>query len=977
MAAHATKAVRTEMTEPGNPLRDLASLGQSVWLDYLRRSVTEGGELKRLIEEDGITGVTSNPAIFEKAMVGSTDYDQVFSAFESRADADVAAIYDHLAIGDIRAAADLLRPIFDATGGRDGFVSLEVSPYLAMDTEATIAEARRLWQAVGRDNLMIKVPGTEAGVPAIRSLITEGISVNVTLLFSRRAYEAVANAYLDGLEALLGRGDDISRVASVASFFVSRIDTAIDHVIDERIAAGDPVAEELRALRGKVAIANAKLAYDDFLALVGSRRWKKLAAAGARTQRLLWASTGTKDPAYSDVLYVEELIGPDTVNTMPPATMDAFRDHGRSRVSLTENVEAARQIIAAADRLGTDLDGITEKLANDGVRLFSEAADKLFGAIARKRVDFLGRRINRLAHNLPPELDLQVSHNLERARTTGLVRRLWARDASLWSGADEAKWLAWLGIADEQEVQVQPLLDFQAEVKAEGFSHVLLLGMGGSSLGPEVLADTFGRQAGYPELFVLDSTDPAQIASADAKVDLATTLFIVSSKSGSTLEPNILEAYFFDRVCGVLGPDRAGSRFIAITDPGSSLERLAREKRFGRIFFGDPGIGGRYSVLSNFGMVPAAAIGIDLRRFLEATEVMVRACSSSVPPSDNPGVILGTLLGIVGRDGRDKVTIAASPGIAGFGAWLEQLLAESTGKQGRGLIPVDGEPLGPPSLYGDDRIFVHLRLEQAPDRSQDAAVAALEQAGEPVVRISVADVYQLGQEFFRWEIATAVAGAILQINPFDQPDVEAAKVKAREFTQAYEREGSLPKLEPILEDEGVSLFADPRNAEELAKHARTRTLDAYIAAHLGQLGAGDYAAFLAYVERSPSHDGALTRLRTLVRNSYGVATCVGFGPRFQHSTGQVYKGGPNSGVFLQITQDDSTDLPVPGHAYGFSVVKEAQARGDFDVLAERGRRALRVHLGTDVAAGLKRLKQAIDHACASQPDAPASSTWEQ
>jgi transaldolase/glucose-6-phosphate isomerase len=948
----------------GNPLKRLGDLGQSVWLDYVRRSLIADGGLKRLVEVDGLKGVTSNPSIFEKAIGGSNDYDEAFATLLGKNDVDVFDIFDALAIDDIKAAADVLRPVYDATGGQDGFISLEVSPYLADRTEETIAEARRLWAAVDKPNLMVKVPGTPAGVPAIRTLIADGININVTLLFSRDAYATVAEAYLDGLEAFAARGGDPGRVASVASFFVSRIDSAADKIIDQRIAAGDREAEALSGLKGKIAIANAKLAYQHYLSLIESDRFKALAAKGARPQRLLWASTGTKNPAYSDVLYVEELIGPDTVNTMPVPTMDAFRDHGSPRVSITQNVDEARAQLDSAARLGVDLDQITGELLKDGVKQFSDAFDDLLSTVARRRIDFLKSRLNGATASLPTDFDKVVQERLDEGRKAGRIRRLWARDASLWTNTDEAKWLAWLNVIGDDAAELQHLLDLQAEVKAEGFTHALLLGMGGSSLGPEVLAKTFGKQSGYPELLVLDSTDPAQIAAFEAKIDVARTLFIVSSKSGSTLEPNILKAYFFARAEEALGKDKAGSHFVAVTDPGSQMQKVAEQDGFRHIFFGDPGIGGRYSVLSNFGLVPAAVMGLDVNAFLEATAVMVRSCGAAVPPADNPGAVLGTILGVGQTRGRDKVTIVASPGIADVGAWLEQLLAESTGKQGKGIVPVDSEPLGSPDVYGQDRIFAYLRLETAPDSTQDAAVAALEKAGQPVVRITVSDARQIGQEFFRWEIATAVAGAIIGINAFDQPDVEASKIKTRDLTTAYEKTGALPPEEPFFSAEGISLYADPRNAEAIASAAREKSLDAYIAAHLARLSAGDYAALLAYIERNSAHTAALTELRQRIRDRRKVATCVGFGPRFLHSTGQAYKGGPNSGVFLQITADDARDLAVPGHRFGFSVVKQAQARGDFEVLAERGRRALRIHLGKDVQAGLARLAQAVERAIA-------------
>jgi transaldolase/glucose-6-phosphate isomerase len=940
-----------------NPLKMLQDHGQSVWLDYVRRDLLENGGLKRLIEEDGVGGVTSNPAIFEKAIDGSTEYDEAVKRLISDGDLDAAALFERLAIEDIQDAADLLRPVYDRTEGGDGFISLEVSPYLAMDTEATIAEARRLWKSVGRPNLLVKVPGTEPGVPAIRQLISEGININITLLFSLDAYKAVADAYLAGLEARAAAGQPIAHIASVASFFVSRIDTAIEKKIEKLNGQAETA---LKTLDGAVAIANAKLAYVWYQELCASPRWQALKAKGAKPQRLLWASTGTKNPAFSDVLYVEGLIGPDTVNTMPVATMDAFRNHGKVEDTLTADIEGARRILADTDRLGLDLADVTSSLVVDGVKLFADAADKLYAAVEGKRETVLGNRLNTMTLSLGSH---QAAVDAAIADWTAghKGRRLWARDASLWTGADEAKWEAWLDVVAAQRAEVQALKDFQADIKAEGFSDVLLLGMGGSSLGPEVLAETFGKQAGFPTLHVLDSTDPAQIKAFEEKVDLKRTLFIVSSKSGSTLEPNILKQYFFARAQEAVGADKAGSRFVAVTDPGSKMEAVAKADGFRHIFYGIREIGGRYSVLSHFGTVPGAAMGLDIDAFLADTELMVHACSSGVPASANPGIKLGCALGVLGNAGRDKVTIIASPGIADYGAWAEQLIAESTGKIGKGLIPVDSEPLGAPGVYGADRVFAYLRLEKGADSAQDAAVDALEKAGQPVVRISLSDRRYMGQEFFRWEIATATAGAILGINPFDQPDVEASKIKTRALTDAYEKTGSLPAESPFLEDGGVKLFADEANVAALRSGT---TLDGVVAAQLGRLGTGDYCALLAYIPRNPGHIATLTALRAKIRDAKKVATCVGFGPRFLHSTGQAYKGGPNSGVFLQITCDDAKDLAVPGQTYSFGTVKAAQARGDFDVLAERKRRALRVHLGADVDAGLKRLAAAVERALA-------------
>jgi glucose-6-phosphate isomerase len=572
--------------------------------------------------------------------------------------------------------------------------------------------------------------------------------------------------------------------------------------------------------------------------------------------------------------------------------------------------------------------------------------------------------INLQNFSLPHDLSEVVKTTLDDWETTGKVSKLWAHDPSLWTNSGEDKWLGWLDIIAEQQRNVRRFTNFAAEVSDAKFSHVLLLGMGGSSLCPEVMRESFGKLAGFPELHVLDSTDPARIKSIENSIDLARTLFIVSSKSGSTLEPNIFKQYFFERARQVVGNDEVGNRFIAITDPGSKLRQAAEADRFRKIFLGVPSIGGRYSALSDFGIAPAAAIGVDVVKFLDQTSRMIEACRPGAGALDNPAVILGAILGVAHNQHRDKITIIASPGIYDLGAWLEQLLAESTGKNGHGLIPVDRESLARPETYGEDRLFAYLRLDSAPDVLQDTAIADLERAGQPVVTISVADVYNLGQEFFRWEIATAVAGSIIGINPFDQPDVEASKVATKKLTEEYERTGSLPTETPILESEGTRLFADDRNAGALNQTVTDRSLGGYLKAHLDRLRAGDYFALLAYVEMNQAHEETLQAARHAVRDNKRVATCLGFGPRFLHSTGQAYKGGPNTGVFLQITCDDAVDLPVPAQKYTFGTVKAAQARGDFQVLAERGRRALRVHLGADVDGGLAKLGEAVRKALA-------------
>ena len=948
---------------PANPLKELLRFGQSVWLDYIRRSLITSGELARLVDQDGLRGITSNPSIFEKAIAGSTDYRDILESPQYRG-YDAKALYEEIAVRDVRDAADILRPIYESSDTRDGYVSLEVSPTLAHETEGTLAEARRLWQTVDRPNLMVKVPGTPEGIPAIRQLISEGINVNVTLLFALSVYEQVTEAFIAGLEDRRLSGRDIHHVASVASFFISRIDTAIDAQLNAKIKASTDAAERARLTRllGKAAIANAKITYQRSKEIYGGARWKKLADQSAQTQRLLWASTSTKNPAYRDVLYVEELIGADTVNTIPPATFNAFRDHGHLRKSLTEDVSGAKATMAALEKAGVSMKAVTEQLTVEGVQQFDTAFTQLLQATGRQVEGHQSVKINRQTYTLPADLSKAVAATLDEWKKKDKLRRMWRGDASVWTGADEASWLGWMGITDDQLAHIQHLRSIAEEVKTEGFKHAVLLGMGGSSLAPEVMRMTFGKVDGHPELHVLDSTDPAQIRELEGRIDYKNTIFIVSSKSGTTLEPNIFKQYFFERTKQELGADEAGKHFIAITDPGSQMQKVSERDGFRHIFYGLKSIGGRYSALSDFGMVPAAVMGVDVPRFLNATEEMVHACGASVAVEENPGVVLGAILGTLAARGHDKVTIIASPGIFDLGAWLEQLIAESTGKIGKGLIPVDRENIGEPGVYGKDRVFAYLRLDSGADQKQDAAVKTLEQAGQPIIRIAVEQSYSLGEEMFRWEIATAVAGSIIGINPFDQPDVEAAKVVARQLTSEYEEKGSLPTETPLFEADGIRLYTDDKNAAELKRAAQKPSLAWFLKAHLDRVHDGDYFAVLAFIEMNGKNEEALQKIRHEVRDHKRVATCLGFGPRFLHSTGQAYKGGPNSGVFLQITCDHAQDLPVPGQKYTFGVVEAAQARGDFQVLAERGRRVLRVHLGQDIAGGLATLRNVVAEA---------------
>ncbi|HEX4159296.1 MAG TPA: bifunctional transaldolase/phosoglucose isomerase [Rhizomicrobium sp.] len=936
-----------------NRLKQLEQYGQSVWLDFLSREFLASDRFRSLISEDGLKGMTSNPSIFEKAFSHGTEYDADIASLAADG-SSVAAIFRRLSVHDIQTATDALRPVYDATHAADGYVSIEVSPYLAYDTDASIAEGRALWAEIGRPNLMIKIPGTREGLPAIRTLLGEGINVNITLLFAQARYEEVVEAYLSGLE-ILATKQELDFIASVASFFVSRIDTKTDGELDKKFAqAGADTRSLIESLKGKTAIANAKLAYQYYKQAFASERWEKLAKLGARPQRLLWASTSTKNKAYSDVLYVDSLIGPNTVNTIPLETLDAFRDHGHPAATLDADVDEARKTLAGLDKARVSLEQITNQLVTEGVELFAKAADQLYGALAAKRAKILGAKLLRLESTLG-SAQSAVDNEVAQWATKGNIRRLWGRDKTLWTNADEDRWLGWLDITARERADTAQLDELARQVKDEGTEHVVLLGMGGSSLGAEVLGDTFGHLAGWPQLHVLDSTDPEQILAVQHAIKPGKTLFLVSSKSGTTLEPNILRDHFM-AVTREAEPPPA-QHFVAITDPGTALEQEAKRDGFKAIFHGDPAIGGRYSVLSNFGLVPAAATGIDFKRLLQEAEIARQSCADMVPPSVNPGVQLGAALGVLARDfGRDKITIIASPAIGSLGTWLEQLIAESTGKLGKGLVPIDKERLSDPSAYGPDRVFVHLEL--ASHDEYQPRLDALAGSGHPVLRLVIDDVHQIAQMFFVWEIAIAVAGAVIGINPFDQPDVEEAKKRTRELTDQMEHGDDPLRQRPDYVHDGVAVFADAAIRKDCTE---ARSLADCLRAHLSRIHEKDYFALLAYVPPTPEHASTLEDLRLGVRDRKHVATCLEFGPRYLHSTGQAYKGGPNSGVFLTLTCDHAEDVPLENSKLTFGSVQLAQAVGDFEVLNDRKRRVVRLHLH-DLPRGLDALRNAVNEA---------------
>jgi transaldolase / glucose-6-phosphate isomerase len=931
--------VATGTSRRPSALKELKRLGQSLWLDNIRRQLITSGELARLRDE-GLTGVTSNPTIFEKAVSGSTDYDEAMVRLVA-AKRKPPDILWQLMVEDIQAAADVFRPVHDKTKGEDGYVSIEVSPTVAKSTKRTIAFAEDLRKRCHRPNVMVKIPATKQGVPAIREQISKGHNINVTLIFSVDRYAEVVEAYLSGLEELLRKGGDLRKVASVASFFVSRVDTKVDKILAEKIQkTTDPAQKRaLERLYGKAAIANSKMAYERYKKLFSGPRWEKLRKAGAQTQRCLWASTSTKDPRYQDTYYVEELIGPHTVDTIPPATLAAFREHGEVRRSLDEHVDQAKRQLKQLAEVGIDLDQVTRELEVEGVESFTKSFETLLATIAKSSRDIKAGKGPRQWHSLG-KLQPAVDARLARLQKEDAPRRLWAKDSTLWS-ADPSKReeirdrLGWLNVAEKMLEHAPEFRELEAHGRT--YSDVVVLGMGGSSLCPDVFRNTFGAIKGHPRLHVLDTTDPATILAVRAKIRIQDTLFIVASKSGETTETLSHFAYFWDQVQTNGRAGKAGRQFAAITDPGTSLEKLATEHGFRWVFPNPPDIGGRYSALSYFGLVPAALMGVNVSELLERAVEMAHSCADSVPAGSNPGVWLGAVLGQLATDGRNKLTLIASPKVATFGYWVEQLIAESTGKQGKGIVPVEGEPLGKPTVYGDDRVFVYIRMDSDPP---NRAVQALERAGQPVVTLTLRDKLDLGGEFLRWEVATAIAGSILGIDAFDQPNVQESKDNTKKVLAKFIASGKLP---PAASVPAAKARTPLKSLVEKAKP-------------------GAYFAIMAYATSTTASEAAIASIRATVRNRTHFATTAGYGPRFLHSTGQLHKGGPKTGLFLQVVQDDTRDVKIPGQPFSFSVLKQSQSLGDLQSLTSRRLPVLRVTLGREPAAGWKALAAAVKSA---------------
>jgi transaldolase/glucose-6-phosphate isomerase len=915
-----------------NPLQLLNETGQSVWLDFIRRDLMDSGELAERVASREVRGITSNPSIFAQAIAGSDLYTFDLRMM-SQAGWKVEPIFDALSIDDIRSAAGVLLSLYEETNGEDGFVSIEVNPQLANNTRATLSEARRLWEIINRPNLMIKIPATQAGLPAIEQSIAQGINVNVTLIFSLERYSDVMEAYIRGLEERHRRGESLDHVASVASFFVSRIDTAVDKILAEIIREEEPNAERATALLGKAAIASAKLAYAQFKAVFGRPRFEVLAAHGARVQRPLWASTSTKNPEYPDTYYVDNLIGPDTVNTIPPSTLDAFQDHGVVEATLEHDLSVSRAQLEALSSIGVSMEQVTLQLEEEGVAKFAEAHQSLLKTLRSR-----SRALQKEVATLKPDLD----EILESVEKDDVGKRLWAGDTSLWThqpgpAIEIEQRLGWLNLPQTMRPKIDAMNAFAMDVRDAGVANIVWMGMGGSSLAAEVIHKTLPNKSGL-EFNILDSTHPAVVDRVTRISPIGKTLCMVASKSGSTSEVLAFKDFFLHRAQKQT-KSHDGDIFAAVTDEGSPLEQSAREAGYRWVFSPPADVGGRYSALTEYGLLAAALHGIDPRAVLEGGRKMAAACGPGVEPARNPGLVLGSLLGAALNQGRYKLTLIADPELEALAEWIEQLIAESSGKQGKGLLPIVGEPPGSASVYDDQRILVYLRSSGKYDRRLRGWVKG---KMPTIVLESGSDAYALGEAFFLWEVATAVVCHLIEVNPFDQPDVQRAKDRTRELIKVYRKRGALhlPKAKWVWD--GIQVFSDSRR--EFGQGSKS--IEGLLIDFLGALPGSEHLALLLYLPQNRISKHRMARIRRVVRDKLGIPLTLGFGPRYLHSTGQFHKGGRDSSVYLIVTAESRKDLDIPNLGISFGMLQRAQAIGDYQALKDLGRKVYLMHLDT-------------------------------
>jgi transaldolase/glucose-6-phosphate isomerase len=944
-----------------NTLTELLTFGQSYWLDNLTRKKITSGELSKRVSQEGLRGITSNPSIFNKAITSSSDYDEQITLLVKEGKTPFQ-IYDALTIKDVQDACDILKTVYHQSKGTDGFVSLEVSPYLAHDTEGTIKEARRLSHEVDRQNCLIKIPGTREGIPATEQMLYEGININVTLLFSIVRYTEVANAHIRAVERRVAEGKPVSNIISMASVFISRIDTLVDQLLAQHITRFQEGGSITRpeSLLGKAGIATARLTYQKFKEVFSSKAWKTLEGKGAKIQRPLWASTSNKDPLYDDLRYVEPLVGENTINTLPDSTIVALANRGHIEPNSIENgIEDANQLFLELKTRRVDMDFLTQQLENEGIQKFTDSYNELIKNLANKRLKILGNQASpQLISYGNLEDEIKSAYDCMDEKQAGML--LFAQDPYLWKAEPEQvkeirHRLGWLNLPDNFTDRTERLIKFSLEIKNEGYTHAVLLGMGGSSLCSEVALETFGTKNGYLQLFILDNTDPAAILELEEKINIDKTIFIVASKSGNTEETLSFFHYFYERL-KKRGTYKPGNNFIAITDDGTPLVKIAEEFSFREVFLNNPDLGGRYSVLSDFGLVPMALMGIDIKALLGNAKQMENSCDS-IPASANPGISLGIVLGICQRHGRDKVTFVLSGSLSSFGYWVEQLLAESTGKDGLGLIPVNGELLGSPRVYNNDRVFVHMYLSSDNNDADEKRLKELETAGQVIVRINVADKIALGGEYYRWEIAVAIAGIVMGINSFDQPNVEESKKNTSQLLEGWRKDGTFKKASPLVKTDDISVYSGKRIGKLDADHYDS--FGTFVKDFTEQARSGDYIALLPYFLITDNRMKMLQTWRQQMHNELKVATTLLNGPRYLHSTGQLHKGGPDTGLYILLVGDEEKELPIPGEKFGFETLHQAQALGDFRSLDEKGRRVIRIDLGKDIDAGLDALNMSI------------------